>query len=647
MKRNVSEFRLALAALTVVVLLLAALGSVPASAQKTWYVDDDNYPGPGTGTVDDPFCKIQDAIDTAQPGDTIIVAAGTYPERLVINREGLTLKGDGSYPMIQPTLDSTNKYDTVILVKANNITIMGLDISNADGVVDQGSSGHIEHHGIWDGSWTVGPAGLTVDDCIFHDIEHGVRSYGDRFTVTNSEFYRLGRTGVYASGYRASSPLVMSVKGNWFHDFIPRWKENHAIHVKYDGRVGEVSGNYISGMRIGIAYYYGGPKPGFGQIVFCHNTFDLDYNEDGGTQPMTMGVSLYGTGSNGDSIIIRDNIFANARWYAIYQEGANIEGSIRVDNNLLYNNYWYYWPEYQYPYQWSGGDERAHVGWTGGESGFTFANNIVGQDPLFAYADPGPEGQWALTCGSPAYKTASDGTNIGAWQGELTCAIKVNIDIKPGDDTNSINPRSMGSIPVAILSTDEFDASDLVNCDTLTFGRTGDENSLARRSGKHEAPHCSVEDVNNDGLPDLVCHFTTQETGFESGDTEGVLKGQIRDGTPIEGVDSVRIVPSNKPHAMTDELKVLVSPNPIRDVHTAHFHMMGTMAAEVEEIRVQIYDLSGRLVWEDTTPGSELEWHTEDLSGTYLANGVYLYKVQIRVDGSWISQELGKIVILR
>ena len=110
----------------------------------------------------------------------------------------------------------------------------------------------------------------------------------------------------------------------------------------------------------------------------------------------------------------------------------------------------------------------------------------------------------------------------------------VDMDIQPGGDPNSINTRRRGTIPVAILSTDDFDATTEVDKTSLTFGHTGDEDSLARcaRNG---------EDVNDDGLLDIVCHFNTQDTGFQQGDTEGILRGQANDGTPIEGSDSVRV----------------------------------------------------------------------------------------------------------
>ena len=114
--------------------------------------------------------------------------------------------------------------------------------------------------------------------------------------------------------------------------------------------------------------------------------------------------------------------------------------------------------------------------------------------------------------------------------------VTITIDIKPGSDPNSINPKSKGNIPVAILSTQAFNAVQMVNKDSLTFGFTGEEDSLAFCNHRGE-------DINGDGLEDLICHFNTQDTGFICGDLEGILKGETTDGIPIEGSDPVRIVP--------------------------------------------------------------------------------------------------------
>lgn len=58
-----------------------------------WFVDR-NAPGcpAGSGTPLDPFCSIGEAIASAASGDTIFVAAGTYPELLLLDRD-LTLVG--------------------------------------------------------------------------------------------------------------------------------------------------------------------------------------------------------------------------------------------------------------------------------------------------------------------------------------------------------------------------------------------------------------------------------------------------------------------------------------------------------------------------------------------------------------------------
>ena len=115
--------------------------------------------------------------------------------------------------------------------------------------------------------------------------------------------------------------------------------------------------------------------------------------------------------------------------------------------------------------------------------------------------------------------------------------IPVDILIKP-DATPPvpINAGSHGTIPVAIISTPTFDAVTSVDASSLTFGRTGNEQSIA---------FCNTggEDVNGDGLPDLVCHFDTQSTGFLSGDTLGILMGNTVQGSPIVGQEAIVIVP--------------------------------------------------------------------------------------------------------
>jgi hypothetical protein len=115
---------------------------------------------------------------------------------------------------------------------------------------------------------------------------------------------------------------------------------------------------------------------------------------------------------------------------------------------------------------------------------------------------------------------------------ENRSSLTVIIDIKPGDGPNSINPGSKEKIPVAILTSDTFDAT-TVDPTTIRFGETGTEGAPIR-SG--------LEDVDGDGDADMILHFNTQTTGIHCGDTSASLTGETFSGQMIEGADSIRTV---------------------------------------------------------------------------------------------------------
>ena len=113
---------------------------------------------------------------------------------------------------------------------------------------------------------------------------------------------------------------------------------------------------------------------------------------------------------------------------------------------------------------------------------------------------------------------------------------QINIEIKPGvPEQPPINPKSQGSIPVALLSNSGFDALG-VDTQSLTFGHSGNEHSLVR---------CIKEsrDVDGDGRLDLLCHFDNQMTGFEPSDAAGVVKGRMAAGGQFEGRGYLKVVP--------------------------------------------------------------------------------------------------------
>jgi hypothetical protein len=114
--------------------------------------------------------------------------------------------------------------------------------------------------------------------------------------------------------------------------------------------------------------------------------------------------------------------------------------------------------------------------------------------------------------------------------------IEVDIDIRPWSPWNFINLKSWGKIPVAILSSENFDAT-TVDPGTVCFGdaEVPEERdcTVAYRRGFRY-------DINYDDRPDLILLFNIRETGIDYGDTQACLDGETLDGQSIQGCTEIR-----------------------------------------------------------------------------------------------------------
>ena len=93
------------------IFVLCVVGTASAA---NWSVD-------GSGGAD--FTGIQEAINNASAGDTILVHSGVYYENVVVNKS-VTLKGIG-----QPVVDASGKGDAITLI-ADGITVVGFTAKN-------------------------------------------------------------------------------------------------------------------------------------------------------------------------------------------------------------------------------------------------------------------------------------------------------------------------------------------------------------------------------------------------------------------------------------------------------------------------------------------------------------------------------------
>lgn len=139
-----------LAGITVTTATALGLAAVPSTASG----QRDLVVRPGE--------SIQSAVDAAQPGDTVVVLAGTYRESVLITTPGLTLRGAGGRTVITPA--ATKKAKGAKKAKAANACATGghgvCVIGTKDRTVDDVrirslTVSGFDKSGIW-ASWTDG-----------------------------------------------------------------------------------------------------------------------------------------------------------------------------------------------------------------------------------------------------------------------------------------------------------------------------------------------------------------------------------------------------------------------------------------------------------------------------------------------------------
>jgi hypothetical protein len=130
------------------------------------------------------------------------------------------------------------------------------------------------------------------------------------------------------------------------------------------------------------------------------------------------------------------------------------------------------------------------------------------------------------------HKKVPDIAVVGTTQGPVDF-IPVNIEIKPPSAPPvSVNPRAQGDTPVAILGSATFQVSSI---DTASL-RLGPGGSTPSPNQVH------FEDVNGDGIMDLVAQFPTQMIGIRCNDAALFLTGKTTSGVGIQGSEELQTV---------------------------------------------------------------------------------------------------------
>jgi parallel beta-helix repeat protein len=223
------------------------------------------------GTQSSPWRTIQRAINTLTAGQSVVVAAGTYAERVYTVRSGtssapITIKAaSGSKPVITGRIKIQNNYirvtgfklqgqnslsqDTLIYVSgASHVEISRNEVTKstqsaiylsgasdvrivANWIHDNGTH-NVADHGIY---WDSGTGGLVADNVVANSKAFGVHLYpnADNIIVTNNTITGSGKSGIIVSGTTGSASSGCTIVNN-----IVAYNAEWGIRSYYPGPVG-------------------------------------------------------------------------------------------------------------------------------------------------------------------------------------------------------------------------------------------------------------------------------------------------------------------------------------------------------------------------------------------------------------------------
>ncbi|MDH5685005.1 MAG: right-handed parallel beta-helix repeat-containing protein, partial [Hadesarchaea archaeon] len=193
----------------------------PDGTERSWNVQNVD--------TENNFNSIQEAIDNASEGETVLVGPGTYDEYVDIDKP-LTLSGQ-SGAIVKPTSPA----GTIISIQADDVTVEGFE-------VDGSSGGGAICAGIGSIHWTPdgttkwnGYKNITIRNNTVHDIQNDTdkglgitlwRNDGhtyENILIEGNTVYNTGRMGIYIGAIKFDySEWLLSasntIKGNVVHD---------------------------------------------------------------------------------------------------------------------------------------------------------------------------------------------------------------------------------------------------------------------------------------------------------------------------------------------------------------------------------------------------------------------------------------------
>jgi hypothetical protein len=292
-----------------------------------------------------PGSSFETAVESLQPGDTLVVNPGTYTDS---GRIGITVRGTASAPVVIKGADGQPRpvitrpagaavQNTINVEGATYLTIKGLEIvgNGGDGINMSG-----------------GPSNITLEDLDIHDVDVGInfRSSMNNITVRRNQIRRTGigggtGEGMYVGCNDATCIVRDSlIENNWIHDALPGTSQGDGIEVKVGSHSNVIHDNVIYNM----------PYPG----IFVYGT---------GTNPSNLVEGnviwncLEGIYAVADAIVRNNIVIGSGTGLSLYSHAqvAQIKNIVAVNNTLV------------------GNDSGLYMRWGSGVSNVRLANNAV------------------------------------------------------------------------------------------------------------------------------------------------------------------------------------------------------------------------------------------------------------------------------
>jgi parallel beta-helix repeat protein len=265
------------------------------------------------------YTSIQEAINNAQNGDTILVSPGVYRENVNVNKELSIISGtDPSGGMINRTyVIGAIPVNDVFTIRSNNVTISGFYIAGGPSGIDMDREVGISLEGVQN-------CLISNNTLILNDIGIGLNN--SHFNLLDNNIIGFGTSGIYLtqSNENELSNNVATIN-------------SHGIHID-NSTNNTLMGNTVESNEVGFLL-------SASRMNTLENNFVLR-NDNGvgldnmaGSNTLTNnslymnGIGMYFNGSSGNTIYLNDFFnFFNAE-----DEGTNTWNSSTAGN--MWNDY--------------------------------------------------------------------------------------------------------------------------------------------------------------------------------------------------------------------------------------------------------------------------------------------------------------------